>query len=112
MKNKFITIESTFPNLRAAKKVAKILLQKNLAACVQFTKIESTYLWQKKIENCSEIQVKIKTKKTLYAAVEKTIIAHHPYEIPQITSKLIDQGFTPYLEWIDSSIETGKIKLA
>lgn len=108
MKKKFIIIETTYPNLRAAKKLAQILLQENLAACVQFIAIESSYVWQKKIENCREILVNIKTKKTLYDKVEKTILKHHSYEIPQITSKAVDSGFVPYLNWIDSGLKKSK----
>jgi len=106
MKN--IIIETTYPNLRAAKKLAKILLQENLATCIQFIAIESTYLWQKKIKNSREILLIIKTKKTLYGKVEKTILKHHSYEIPQITSRLINQGFAPYLNWINASLKNSK----
>lgn len=108
MKEKFIIIETTYPNLTAAKKLAKLLLEKKLAACVQFTTIKSIYLWQGKIENSTEILVKIKSKNSLYKKIEKIIKDNHVYEIPQIFSRLVDQGFAPYLDWIDSSIKIGK----
>lgn len=108
MKNKFIAIETTYPNLKAAKNLAKILLDKKLAACVHLMPIESLYCWQKKIQNDKEILVKIKTKNSLYKAVEKTIKEHHSYEIPQILATQINQGFAPYLSWIDSNVKQGK----
>lgn len=108
MKEKFITVETTYPNLTEAKKLAKILLKKNLAACVQFTPIKSMYLWQGKIENSTEILVKIKSKNSLYKEIEKIIKDNHIYEIPQILSSFVNQGFTPYLNWIDSSTKDQK----
>lgn len=108
MKEKFITIETTYPNLPAAKKLAKILLEKELAACIQFSTIKTMYLWQEKVENGSEILVKIKSKNSLYKEIEKIIKDNHIYEIPQILSSFIDQGFAPYLDWIDSNTKDRK----
>lgn len=108
MKEKFITIETTYPNLTESKKLAKLLLEKRLAACVQFTTIKSMYLWQGKIENSTEILVKIKSKNSLYKEIEKIIKGNHIYEIPQILSSFVDQGFAPYLDWIDSSTKDRK----
>jgi periplasmic divalent cation tolerance protein len=108
MKNKFISIETTYPNLREAKNLGKILLEKKLAACVQFTKIETSYIWEKKIKNDKEILVKIKTKNSLYFAIEKIIKENHSYKIPQIFSIQINQGLTPYFSWIDSNLKKGK----
>jgi periplasmic divalent cation tolerance protein len=108
MRNKFIIIETTYPNLAEAKNLAKILLEKKLAACVQFLPIKSMYFWQGKIENNREILVKIKTKNSLYEMVEKTIAEHHSYEIPQIFSSQINQGLEPYFDWVDSNIKNQK----
>ena len=55
MKTKFLIIKTTYPKMDGAKKLAKILLTKKLAACVQFSKIESLYSWENKI-----LQEKIK----------------------------------------------------
>ncbi len=96
-------IETTLPNLRPAKNLGKILLREKLAACVQFIEIKSSYLWEGEIENNREILLKIKTKKSLYFEVEKTIKKHHPYEIPQIFSIQIETGSKPYFDWIEKS---------
>lgn len=104
MAKKFIVIETTYPNLREAKNLGKILLSKKLAACIHFSRIESNYLWEEKIYTEKEILVKIKTTNSLYSTIEKTIKKHHSYEIPQIYSTQIDQGFAPYLSWIDLNV--------
>ena len=108
MKKKFIIIETTYPNLASAKKLGEILLTKKLAACVQFFPIKSMYLWQKKIENSSEILVSIKSENSLYREIEKIIKEHHSYEIPQILTTQINQGSTAYLNWINSNLKKGK----
>ena len=108
MKNKFVIIETTYPDLKTAKDLAKILLNKKLTTCVQFMPIESTYIWQKKIKNNHEILVSIKSKNSLYKKIEKAIKEHHIYEVPQIFSIQIDQGSTPYFKWIDSNIKSQK----
>ncbi len=108
MKNKFITVQTTYPNLTSAKNLAKILLKEKLAACIQFSKIESLYLWNEKIENSKEILVNIKTKNSLYLELEKIIKKHHVYENPQIISSKINQGYSPYLYWIESNLKNNK----
>jgi periplasmic divalent cation tolerance protein len=108
MKNKFIIVETTYPNSAKGKKLAKnlaqILLEKKLAACVQISTIESCYFWQEKIVNEREILLSIKSKNSLYGEIEKTILKHHFYEIPQITAIQINQGSEGYLKWVDSNV--------
>lgn len=95
-----ILVETTYPNKRSAKNLGKILLNKKLAACVQFFEIDSLYNWQNKLQNDREILVRIKTKESLYQKVEKTIKENHSYEIPQIFSLKLDQGLKSYFDWV------------
>lgn len=108
MKNKFIIIETTYPNLAAAKKLGEILINKKLAACVQFFPIQGMYFWEGKIIEDREILVSIKSKNSLYHQIEKTIKEHHKYEIPQILSIPVDQGSKLYLDWINSKLKKTK----
>ena len=95
-----IIIKTTYPKLNQAKNLAKILLTKKLAACVQFSKIESLYQWQNKIVAEKEILVVIKTKANLYQKIEKEILQNHPYKIPQIIWFKVDGGFKAYFDWV------------
>lgn len=108
MKNEFIVVTTTYPNLRDAKNLGKTLIEKKLAACVHFSKVESMYFWDKKLQQDKEILVSIKTKNSCYEKVEKIIKEQHYYEIPQIVSTQINQGFAPYLNWIDLSLRNHK----
>lgn len=99
MENQLIIIKTTFSKKSEAKKLAKILLIQKLAACVSFSKIESFYIWNKKIANSKEILVEIKTKASLYDKIEKIILQNHQYEIPQILAIKIDQSFLKYKNW-------------
>ncbi len=102
MKKEFLIITTTYPKLSEAKKLAKILLTKKLAACVQFTKIESCFNWQNKISSEKEILLSIKTKANFYKKIEKEILTNHPYKTPQIIATKIEQGFSDYFNWIES----------
>jgi len=108
MRNKFIIIETTYPNLADAKKLGETLLNKKLAACVQFSEIESSYFWQDKIETSCEVLVKIKSKKSLFDEISETINKHHNYETPQILASEVCKGSTAYLSWIDSNLRRDK----
>lgn len=101
-------ITTTYPNLQNAKKLAKILLTKKLAACIQFSKIESCYLWNKKITNDKEILVSIKTTSNFFEKISKIITENHQYEVPEIIGINIDKGSNSYLNWIASNLEIQK----
>jgi len=102
---KFILIQTTYPKPLQARNLAKILLQKKLAACVDFLPVQSSYIWKEKITDSAEILVTIKTKKSLFKEIENHIKKNHPYQVPQIISTAIDQGSSAYLSWLDSVLK-------
>ena len=103
MKKEFIIIQTTFPNLTLSKKLARILLEEKLAACIQLSKIESFYIWEEKINNDKEILVNIKSESKNFTKIEKIITKNHPYQIPQII-KININGSKKYLNWIASNL--------
>lgn len=52
------------------------------------------------METATEVPVWIKTTRAHYAALEAAILAHHPYELPEIIAVPVVAGLPAYLAWI------------
>jgi periplasmic divalent cation tolerance protein len=101
--SEFILVTTTASTKEDAVKVATALLEGRLAACVQILgPIESRYWWNGKIEQSPEWLCLIKTIRGKFAAVEATIRANHPYEVPEVVACPIELGSEPYLDWLRS----------
>jgi periplasmic divalent cation tolerance protein len=74
----------TFPDLRTAKKICKILLMERLIACANVFRIRSLYNWKGKMNDTSEFVAIVKTENKNKNKLEKKIKELHPYEIPAI----------------------------
>jgi periplasmic divalent cation tolerance protein len=96
----------TAPDLKTARKLAKIILQQQLAACANLVpKIESHYWWRGKLERSNEVLIVLKTKKSHLRALEKCVLQNHPYDTPEFLALKIDSGANRYLDWIAASVK-------
>lgn len=96
-----VLILTSLPDREGADRLARILVESRAAACVNILAgCSSVYRWQGKVENADEVPMLIKTRASLYAQVEQTIRAHHPYELPEIISVSLSAGSPAYLQWI------------
>jgi periplasmic divalent cation tolerance protein len=103
MPTRYQIILCTCPDKVTAEKIARLLVDDMLAACVNILPgMTSIYLWNEFIETAQEHLLLIKAHKSCYQAIEKTIIKHHPYELPEIIAVPIENGLPEYLHWIDS----------
>jgi periplasmic divalent cation tolerance protein len=104
MKVKYIQVVTTISARSGAEKIAKSLIGKKLAACVQIAgPIKSIYRWKGRIETAREWVCVIKTKSSLYKKVETVIKKLHPYEVPEIIATPIALANKDYLKWIKSN---------
>ena len=93
----------TCPDKDTAEKIAHLLVNDKLAACVNILPgITSVYRWHEQVESAQEYLLLIKANKSSYQAIETTIKKHHPYELPEIIAVPIENGLPEYLHWIDS----------
>jgi periplasmic divalent cation tolerance protein len=106
MMNRYIQVITTISDKRGAEKIAKELINKRLAACVQILgPIKSIYRWKGKIETAKEWVCIIKTRTSLYKKVEAAIKKIHPYEVPEIIAVPIALANKDYLKWIKLNSE-------
>ena len=97
---KTVIVQTTTSNEEEAKKIAKILIQDKLAACVQLKNIESLYNWDGKLCCERETLLSIKTKKELFSKVKSKILELHSYDTPEIIELDISNISEDYLKFI------------
>jgi len=90
----------TTADKESAKKIARLLVEKQLAACAQMFPIESVYSWQGKICEDNEVALFIKSRTALFDKIKQAIKEAHAYEVPEIIQIPITNGLPEYLKWI------------
>jgi len=92
---------STAPDLEQARRIAHVLVEEHLAACVNLLgSMESIYLWQGKTEQSAEVGLIIKTTRSRFPALERRLRAIHPYELPELIGWDIDAGSVAFIDWV------------
>jgi periplasmic divalent cation tolerance protein len=101
---KFALVLVTAPDLKIARRLARAALQARLIACANLIpKLESHYWWQGKLESATEVLMVMKTKRAKLAALEKLIVARHPYDTPEFLVLPLKAGSARYLKWLEHS---------
>lgn len=95
----------TAPDLKTARALAKVALTAKLAACANLLpKVESHYWWKGKLESSSEVLIVFKTTRARLAALEKLVVASHPYDTPEFIALPLTEGNAKYLAWLAESV--------
>ena len=95
-----ITTESSKTN---ALRVAKLLIQNKLAACVSIKQIFSIYEWDDDIEETKEFEITIKSKPEFKENLIDFLHKVSTYDIPQIIYKEYHSEMK-YFEWLNMTI--------
>jgi periplasmic divalent cation tolerance protein len=102
-----IIVFMTAANRAEAALLAELLVEAQLAACVQILpEIESVYRWQGKIERQPEVLLIAKTVRSRFVELERAVRARHSYETPEVIALSATACSGPYLEWLIASTET------
>lgn len=97
---KAIIVQTTCSTKDEAKKIAKVLIEEKLAACVQLSQIESFYNWQEKFCSDNETLLNIKTRKDNFGKIKSKILELHSYDLPEIIQLDIANASEEYLKFI------------
>ena len=96
-----LLVLTNLPDRDAALKLARALVQRRLAACVNVLGgCASVYRWNGELEEAAEVPVLVKTRAARYAELETAIRELHPYELPEVIAVPIVRGLPEYLDWV------------
>ncbi len=92
---------STMPDEADATELARALVARRLAACVNLLPgARSIYRWQGEPRADDEVLLLIKTTRGRVDALREWLDHHHPYDVPELIVLPIEDGLPSYLEWV------------
>ncbi|AEA47698.1 divalent-cation tolerance protein CutA [Archaeoglobus veneficus] len=101
----YVFVYVTASSLEEARKIARHVLEKKLAACVNVFPISSMFWWEGRIENALEFAMIIKTKSEKLSELKEEIKSLHSYSTPCICAFAVEDGLREFLNWIDETVE-------
>jgi periplasmic divalent cation tolerance protein len=95
----------TFPNAATARQIGTVLVEKQLAACVNLIPaVESVYRWQGRVETSTEVLAVFKTRAAVYPEFERELAALHPYDVPEIMAIEPAAVSKNYAAWVLANV--------
>ena len=96
-----LLVLTNLPDRAAAERIADLLVEQRLAACVNvLAPCRSVYRWKGAVQRDEEHPMLIKTTSERYRALEEALRAAHPYELPEIVALPVERGLPAYLDWV------------
>ena len=98
----------TFPTAEGARQIGTVLVEKQLAACVNLIPgVESIYRWQGKVESAGETLALFKTSEAAYHEFAEELATLHPYEVPEIIAIEPAAVAGSYADWVLAECRAG-----
>ena len=103
-----IVVLSTCASPEEAERIARALVEKRLAACVNVLPgNRSVYRWKGAVEDASEVLLVIKSSRALFAQLRGELEKLHSYEVPEVIALPVVDGSERYLGWMDRELANG-----
>lgn len=100
-----ILVYCTVPDDDTAARLAHVLVDERLAACVsRIGALASTYRWQGEVRTEQEVLLLIKTRSERFDALEARVLELHPFDVPELIAVPIERGHQPYLDWLGTEV--------
>ena len=105
--SQLLVVVTTLPSLETAQTLARSLLEKKVAACVQLSNsIQSIYRWEGKVCEESEVLLSAKTTANQWPIISSFIQKKHPYDLPEILAFTPEQYSEQYGAWVSSEVNS------
>lgn len=97
-----LLIYMTLPQDMDAEGFCDGLIREGLAAGMNIIgPCRSVFSWQGEIRHKAEWIIIAQVSKTIYKKFLEAVLAVHPYQTPCVISLPLEQGYPPFLKWIE-----------
>jgi len=100
-----IVVLSTCSGEEEAERIARVLVEGRLAACVNIVPgVRSVYRWQGAVESAGEWLLVIKSSRERFDELRAALEKAHSYEVPEVIAMAVVDGSPNYLNWVEGSL--------
>jgi len=100
----------TCGKLAEAKRIARAVVEAELAACVNvmLNPVESIYRWKGKVEVAREYLLVMKSTARRLRELERMVRGRHSYDVPEFLVLPVVSGSREYLAWLVDSVKPSR----
>jgi periplasmic divalent cation tolerance protein len=103
--SEIIIVLSTCASAEEAGKIARLLVERRLAACVNVVPgVRSYYRWKGAVETAGEWMLVIKSSRRLFSELSAELKAANSYQTPECIALPLADGSEAYLNWVTESL--------
>jgi len=104
-----IVVFSTCASQEEAERLARLMVDQGLAACVSIVpNVRSYYRWQGAVETAGEYLLVMKSARRQFEALRAALEQAHSYEVPEVLAVPVVAASAAYLAWLEASIGAEK----
>jgi periplasmic divalent cation tolerance protein len=99
-----LTVTTTVGSVGAAQRLAREIIARRLAACVQLDETaQSVYRWQGRLCEEPEVRLTLKTLPECVDALQGLFREQHPYDVPQFVAWPV-RASAAYAAWVRGEV--------
>ena len=98
-----LVVTTTVATEAEARRLAQLVLQARLAACVQVEPITAHFRWEGALQEDREFRLACKTAPRALSPLLALLRAQHPYALPQLVVQAA-QASAEYASWVESQV--------
>ena len=103
-----VILISTFSDEKSIIDLSRILvMEKRICACVNYTMVKSTYIWNSALQQVKEYLAFFKTTSDHVEKLKTEIKNNHPYDVPEIVVIEMSYVSSDYFNWMYKNTHEG-----
>lgn len=97
----YIVVLTTVSNRDQARALIRQLVDRRMVACgTMVDGVTSIYRWKGAVEEATETQVLLKTRRDRWEDLQAAVRDLHPYDVPELLALPVESGLASYLGWV------------
>ena len=101
----YSVVLATAPSKDVALDLARALVDRRLAACVNVVAATSVFRWEGEVQQEDEHLMVIKTRRTYVDDIKDLFSEMHPNDLPELIALEVEDGSAEYLKWVRDETE-------